>query len=96
MNKIYTILFALAVIYFGYMMFFQAPAQQSISDLCVEQNGIWIEEYQECEGISQDWCDTNNGKFECTSEHLMPVLRDGKKIIIQAKDIKETDLLFSK
>jgi len=40
--------------------------------------------------------DTENGEFSCTSEHLMPVMRDGKKIIIMAKDVLKTDLLFSK
>jgi len=39
---------------------------------------------------------TENGVFTCTGEHLMPVERDGEKIIIAAKDIKESDLLFSK
>jgi len=38
---------------------------------------------------------TDNGDFRCTSEHLMPVERDGKIIIIKAKEIKETDKLFS-
>lgn len=40
--------------------------------------------------------DTENGEFVCTSEHLMPVSRDGKVIIIPAKEIKDTDMLFSK
>ena len=40
--------------------------------------------------------ETENGEFICTEEHLMPVLRDDKKIIIKAKEMKETDLLFSK
>jgi len=40
--------------------------------------------------------ETENGDFTCTKEHLMPVFRDGKIILIQAKDIKETDRFFSK
>ena len=38
--------------------------------------------------------ETNSGEFSCTLEHLMPVLRDSKKIIVKAKKIKETDLFF--
>tara|TARA_Y100000310_G_C20693937_1_gene824166 strand:+ start:1187 stop:2350 length:1164 start_codon:yes stop_codon:yes gene_type:complete len=40
--------------------------------------------------------ETSVGSFECTAEHLIPVKRDGKKIVIPAKDIEETDRLFSK
>lgn len=40
--------------------------------------------------------DTENGEFTCTSEHLMPVMRDGKKIVIMAKNVLKTDLLFAK
>lgn len=39
---------------------------------------------------------TKNGIFECTEDHLMPVHRDGKIIIISAKDIQESDKLISK
>jgi UDPglucose 6-dehydrogenase len=39
---------------------------------------------------------TENGIFECTKDHLMPVERDRKIIIIPAKKIKETDKFFSK
>lgn len=38
--------------------------------------------------------ETDEGNFECTGDHLMPVLRDGEKILIPAKEIKETDELF--
>ena len=40
--------------------------------------------------------ETDNGIFECTGEHLMPILRDGKKSIVMAKDIKTTDQFFAK
>jgi UDP-glucose 6-dehydrogenase len=40
--------------------------------------------------------ETENGPFACTQEHLMPILRNGKIIIVEAKNIKETDKFFSK
>jgi len=40
--------------------------------------------------------DTENGEFVCTKNHLMPVFRNNKKIIIKADKIKDTDLFFSK
>lgn len=39
---------------------------------------------------------TDNGVFTCTSEHLMPIERNGEKIIVPAKEIKDSDRLFSK
>jgi len=39
--------------------------------------------------------DTDNGEFCCTGEHYMPVMRNDKKIIIQAKEIKKSDRFFS-
>ena len=38
--------------------------------------------------------ETENGNFECTGDHLMPVLRRGEQILVPAKEIKETDELF--
>jgi UDPglucose 6-dehydrogenase len=38
--------------------------------------------------------ETDAGIFECTAEHLMPVEREGKILVIPASEIKETDLLF--
>jgi len=40
--------------------------------------------------------ETENGNFECTGDHLMPVLRNEEQILIPAKEIKETDELFCK
>ena len=35
---------------------------------CATEGGKWLAEYQECEGVSQIWCQTNGGKFnECAS-----------------------------
>jgi len=34
--------------------------------------------------------------FKCTADHLMPVERNGKIILVKAKEIKESDLFFSK
>lgn len=39
---------------------------------------------------------TKNGVFTCTGEHLMPVMREDNQILITAKEIKESDELFSK
>jgi UDPglucose 6-dehydrogenase len=39
---------------------------------------------------------TENGIFTCTADHLMPVERNGEKAIIPAKEIKDSDKLFSK
>lgn len=39
---------------------------------------------------------TDSGEFSCTSEHLMPIKRNRKTIMISAKDIKETDKLYIK
>lgn len=37
---------------------------------------------------------TSVGVFTCTGDHLMPVKRDSKQILIPAKEIKNTDELF--
>jgi hypothetical protein len=44
-------------------------AKVSLSALCTEQNGKWIEEYSECEGGGDaTWCQTYGGTFnECAS-----------------------------
>lgn len=39
---------------------------------------------------------TSSGIFTCTGDHLMPVMREGDQILITAKEIKESDKLFSK
>lgn len=51
-----------------------------------------------CRNINEDIFvfETDVGTFECTSDHLLPVFRDGKILLLQAKNIKETDELFSK
>jgi len=39
-----------------------------IDQKCVEEKGVWLVEYGECEGVSQSWCQTNGGYFnECAS-----------------------------
>ncbi len=36
--------------------------------LCTANNGIWSEEFLECENVSKDWCERNGGQFEdCAS-----------------------------
>jgi len=39
---------------------------------------------------------TENGIFTCTGDHLMPVMREGDQILITAKEIKDSDELFSR
>jgi len=44
------------------------PITDGHSTSCATANGTWLSEYQECEGASQTWCQTNGGKFnECAS-----------------------------
>lgn len=38
--------------------------------------------------------ETEQGEFTCTEEHLMPIQRNGRKIIVMAKDIQKNDLLL--
>jgi UDP-glucose 6-dehydrogenase len=39
--------------------------------------------------------ETDVGNFICTPEHLMPIKRNSKMKIVQAKDISDTDEIFS-
>lgn len=40
----------------------------SLKNLCAVNNGTWIEEVQECEYVSEEFCDENGGVFyECGS-----------------------------
>ncbi len=40
----------------------------SISERCEANEGAWLEDFQECEFISEDWCLENEGIFnECES-----------------------------
>jgi hypothetical protein len=35
---------------------------------CARHNGTWLEQYQECEYASKEWCDTEGGQFdECAT-----------------------------
>jgi hypothetical protein len=44
------------------------PAVGDYSAECVKNNGNWLEQYQECEYISQTWCEQSGGVFkECES-----------------------------
>jgi len=49
-----------------------------------------------CREINEDIYvfETDAGNFECTEEHLMPILRNNEICIVQAKDINESDELF--
>jgi len=40
--------------------------------------------------------DTEQCTFKCTEDHLIPILRDEKQILIKAKDIKDGDEIFLK
>jgi len=40
----------------------------SLAESCVENNGNWLEDFSECELISEEWCLDNGGVFnECES-----------------------------
>lgn len=35
---------------------------------CIENSGKWINEYKECEFVSEEWCNQRGGSFdECSS-----------------------------
>lgn len=34
-----------------------------LATLCANEKGNWLSEYQECEYVSAEWCQTNGGKF---------------------------------
>lgn len=42
--------------------------ESSLAELCAEHGGEWLEEYRECEGISEQACTELNGTFnDCAS-----------------------------
>lgn len=44
------------------------PELTSIKASCEAVNGIWLAEYNECEYVSEEWCNQNNGLWhECES-----------------------------
>lgn len=67
MNKM-LVLFGLA--FFVAACASEAPEtpEPSIAELCVEKGGEWLEDYRECEGISEQACTELGGTFnECAS-----------------------------
>lgn len=39
-----------------------------LSDSCENNSGVWVDNFSECEYVSEDWCLENNGTFnECES-----------------------------
>ncbi|MFH0846232.1 MAG: Gmad2 immunoglobulin-like domain-containing protein [Patescibacteria group bacterium] len=56
------------VLILGGVYLFKENSSKSIVSACIQNNGTWIFEQEECEGISQNWCDINGGIFnECGS-----------------------------
>lgn len=46
----------------------ETPVVNDLATSCQSAGGNWIEQYQECEMINNDWCKENNGTFnECAS-----------------------------
>ena len=42
--------------------------ESNLAELCAENGGEWLDEFQECEGISEQACSQLNGTFnECAS-----------------------------
>ncbi len=40
----------------------------SLAESCTDNDGVWLEDFSECELISEDWCLNNGGSFsECES-----------------------------
>lgn len=57
----------------GYSRYFKVVDNKLVeykdtAALCAANDGKWLEEFLECEGVSKDWCTRNNGQFnECES-----------------------------
>jgi hypothetical protein len=45
---------------------------------CQEDKGSWIEAYQECENISQEWCDSKRGHFDSCASACRHDNKDGE------------------
>jgi len=46
----------------------EGVVNNEIGELCVDDGGIWLTDFDECEGLSQEWCDSKGGNFyECES-----------------------------
>jgi hypothetical protein len=45
-----------------------AQPKVDLAGLCAKEKGNWITEYQECEGVGADWCQTSKGQYDgCAS-----------------------------
>ena len=43
-------------------------AKDGLSYVCSASGGNWLEEFQECEDVTKDWCDQSSGEFnECAA-----------------------------
>ena len=39
-----------------------------MGEKCIDAGGVWVVDFEECEGVSQEWCDSQGGDFfECES-----------------------------
>lgn len=44
------------------------PSEPDLGELCVQNGGTWLEEFNECEGISEQACTELGGTFnDCAS-----------------------------
>jgi len=73
MNKMF-VLFALAF-FVGACASDTAPSEPDLGELCVQNGGEWLEQYQECEGISEQACIELGGTFnDCASAALSQIV----------------------
>jgi hypothetical protein len=76
MQKIIPVALTVATVLFAGCM-----ADQKSTQLCEENNGTWLEEFQECEYISRDVCEAAGGEFrECESACRNEESEDGAPI----------------
>ena len=45
---------------------YELPDSLPVDDqvICENEGGTWLDEYQECEGVSEKFCDMQNGAYE--------------------------------
>lgn len=68
MKKDIIYLFLVILLVGGFYVFLNKNTVDSFSQKCFSEEGFWLDEYSECEGVSQNWCENNGGVFsECGS-----------------------------
>lgn len=67
--KLFVLLFVVMLLVTGCSLFGEIPEFgtedffQYVGKQCEKQDGNWLADHQECEGITQEWCENFNGRF---------------------------------